>query len=159
MDDLKIIFLDVDGVLNSNLTQRRTTDGFIFVSGRHIKNLKRIIDATGAKVVLSSSWRMGRDDPSRNGDFLELRDELQRYGISFYGFTSELRSCDRGAEISQWLEEHPDVTDYAVIDDSTQISPHEDRWVRTSISLGLREEDVPKAIAILTRGEMPENEL
>ena len=87
MDDLKIIFLDVDGVLNSNITRRRTTDGFIFVSGRHIKNLKRIIDATGAKVVLSSSWRMGRDDPSRNGDFLELRDELQCYDISFYGFT------------------------------------------------------------------------
>lgn len=156
MDDLKIIFLDVDGVLNSNITRRRTTDGFIFVSGRHIKNLKRIIDATGAKVVLSSSWRMGRDDPSRNGDFLELRDELQCYDISFYGFTPELRSCDRGAEI---MEEHPDVTDYAVIDDSTQISPHEDHWVRTSLSLGLCEEDVPKAIAILTRGEMPENEL
>ena len=48
----KIIFLDIDGVLNSvhnwpeNLLHQSLTN-----------NLKHIVDKTGAKIVLSSSWK------------------------------------------------------------------------------------------------------
>ena len=56
-DKVKVIFLDVDGVLNNNRTVRTTKNLYTFVGKRHIRNLKHIINATGAKVVLSSDWR------------------------------------------------------------------------------------------------------
>jgi len=43
---MKIIFLDIDGVLNVNVFQ-----------AKFINNLKTIIEATDAKIVISSSWR------------------------------------------------------------------------------------------------------
>ncbi len=83
VEKIKVIFLDVDGVLNSSKTTRRTIDGYTFVGSRQLKNLRQIIDTTGAKVVLSSDWRYGRDDPAWNRGYLELK-------MSFYdmGFIS-----------------------------------------------------------------------
>ena len=69
MGKIKVIFLDVDGVLNSDRTARRTQSGYTFVDNRQMKNLKHIINMTGAKVVLSSDWRYDRDDPRYNGDY------------------------------------------------------------------------------------------
>ena len=55
---MKVIFLDVDGVLNSQqLFEKCEDDQLISVDEDNIKNLKTIVDATGAKIVLSSSWR------------------------------------------------------------------------------------------------------
>ena len=57
---MKVIFLDVDGVLNSQqLFEKCEDDQLISVDEDNIKNLKTIVDATGAKIVLSSSWRYG----------------------------------------------------------------------------------------------------
>ena len=106
MEKIKVIFLDVDGVLNSDRTVRKTQGGYTFVDNRQMKNLKHIINMTGAKVVLSSDWRYDRDDPRYNGDYLELEAELLKYGIRLYGFTPELPSCHRGMEIDCWLKEH-----------------------------------------------------
>ena len=89
MGKIKVIFLDVDGVLNSDRTARRTQSGYTFVDNRQMKNLKHIINMTGAKVVLSSDWRYDRDDPRYNGDYLELEAELLKYGVRLYGFTPE----------------------------------------------------------------------
>ena len=59
MGKIKVIFLDVDGVLNSDRTARRTQSGYTFVDNRQMKNLKHIINMTGAKnsetVTLKSS--------------------------------------------------------------------------------------------------------
>ena len=52
---VKIIFLDIDGVLNVN-AQGRDNYGQLFHK-HFMDNLKRIVDETGAKIVLSSSWR------------------------------------------------------------------------------------------------------
>ena len=60
MEKIKVIFLDVDGVLNSDRTVRKTQGGYTFVDNRQMKNLKHIINMTGAKVVLSSDWRYDR---------------------------------------------------------------------------------------------------
>ena len=64
---MKVIFLDVDGVLNSQqLFEKCEDDQLISVDEDNIKNLKTIVDATGAKIVLSSSWRYGWADGSNN---------------------------------------------------------------------------------------------
>ena len=46
MGKIKVIFLDVDGVLNSDRTARRTQSGYTFVDNRQMKNLKHIINMT-----------------------------------------------------------------------------------------------------------------
>lgn len=149
MDKIKVIFLDVDGVLNSRKTTRRTAGGYVFVGSRQVKNLKHIIKETGAKVVLSSDWRYDREDPAYNRDFLELKDELLRYGIRFYGFTPELPSAHRGAEIDQWLNNHEEVCGSVILDDRADIEPNKDHWVRTTMSHGLGVKETEDAIRIL----------
>lgn len=149
MNPIKVIFLDVDGVLNSDKTSRRTASGYTFVGSRQMKNLRRIVEETGAKVVLSSDWRYDRDDPKWNGDFLELEEELLRYGISLYGFTPELRSAHRGAEIDTWLKDHDEVENFVILDDRLDIEPNKDHWVRTVMSRGLGIEETEEAIRVL----------
>lgn len=149
MEGIKVIFLDVDGVLNSNKTVRKTANGYIFVDSGYLKNLKHIIDETGAEVVLSSDWRYDRDDPKRNGDFLELKNELLNYGIQFYGFTPELPSFHRGMEIDCWLKEHSEVTNFVILDDRSDIEPNKGHWVRTVMRRGLGVEEAKSAIRIL----------
>lgn len=145
---LKIVFLDVDGVLNSDQTTRSTATGWTFVGSREVKRLKDILDATGAKVVLSSDWRYDRDDPS-NTDFWELQTELLRYGISFYDYTPELPSAHRGAEIDLWLRNHPDVQNFVILDDRTDIEPNKSHWVQTVMARGLGRPEAEEAIRIL----------
>ena len=136
MGKIKVIFLDVDGVLNSD----RTQSGYTFVDNRQMKNLKHIINMTGAKVVLSSDWRYDRDDPRYNGDYLELEAELLKYGVRLYGFTPELPSCHR---------EHSEVGDFVILDDRTDIEPNKDHWVQTVMRRGLGVEEAESAIRIL----------
>lgn len=149
MDSVKVIFLDVDGVLNNYKTTRRTKGGFVFVEESKLKLLKHIIDVTGAEVVLSSDWRYDRDVPGWNDHYLELRDELLRYGIRFYGFTPELPSEHRGEEIALWLTEHPEVSDFVILDDRTDIKPNKDHWVQTVMRRGLGTEEADEAVRIL----------
>lgn len=149
MNKVKVIFLDVDGVLNNNKTTRRTSNGYRFVGRRQIKNLKRIVDETGAEVVLSSDWRYDRDDFKWNSDYIELRDELLRYGIKFYGFTPEIPSGHRGEEIDLWLKKHDEVCNFVILDDRVDIEPNEDHWVRTMMSSGLGAREANEAIKIL----------
>lgn len=146
---IKVIFLDVDGVLNNSKTTRKTINGNTFLGSRLLKNLRRIISKTRAKVVLSSEWRYDKEDPRYNGDYLELRKELLRNGIRFYGFTPELLSAHRGAEINEWLKEHPEAGNFVILDDRLDIEPHKDHWVQTAMSRGLGVEETQAAIRIL----------
>lgn len=149
MEEIKVIFLDVDGVLNSRKTIRRTKGGYTFVGSRQMKRLKRIVSETGAKVVLSSDWRYDRNDPRYNSDFLELKNELLKYGIRLYGYTPELPSAHRGMEIDCWLKEHGEVCNFVILDDRTDIEPNKGHWVQTVMSCGLGDEEAKNAIHIL----------
>lgn len=150
---IKVLFLDIDGVLNNSKTTRITAGGYTFVGNRLLKNLKRIIRETKAKVVLSSDWRYDKEDPRYNGDYLELRRELLRNGIQFYGFTPELLSGHRGAEIDAWLKEHPEVGNFVILDDRLDIEPNKDHWVQTVMSRGLGKKETRDAIRILNNEE------
>lgn len=125
---------------------------YVFVGNSKVKNLKRIIKATGAKVVLSSDWRYDRDDVRYNSDYLELRDELKRHNIHFYGFTPELPSGHRGEEINQWLKDHSEVSNFVILDDRLDIEPNKDHWVQTVMSRGLGKDETNAAIKILMEG-------
>ena len=145
---MKVIFLDVDGVLNNWDTTVFTAKGFQFVEDEKIALLKSIINATDAKIVLSSDWRYDRNS-SDDSDFVELRDKLSLFNISFFDFTPEITWNDRGKEIQAWLDSHPDVTDFVIIDDRDDMQPNMDHLVQTVLKDGLTEELAAKAIKML----------
>lgn len=112
----KIIFLDIDGVLNSahnwpeNLLSQSLTD-----------NLKRIVDKTGAKIVLSSSWKNFFSD-----DLIPLNklghtlvEHFTHNNLTIHAKTpspSGNYAMERGFEIKTYLQHHP-CDSYVVIDD------------------------------------------
>ena len=149
MEKIKVIFLDIDGVLNNSNTTRTTQNGCIFVSARLIKRLRHIIQETGAKVVLSSDWRIDRNEELLNADFLELKYELAKYGIRFYDYTPVMPTGHRGSEINRWLKEHNEVENFVILDDRCDIEPNKDHWVQTAMSCGLGKEETKSAIKLL----------
>lgn len=122
---MKVIFLDVDGVLNDENTFRaeRTPMGYTGVEERYIRNLKHIVDETGAEIVLSSDWR---EDWHHNGihgrDMFYLIDKLKKYGLTIAdktpGHTKGKGYSGRGGEIAKYLKAHPKITEYVVLDDN-----------------------------------------
>jgi hypothetical protein len=103
---MKVIFLDIDGVLNCKKTANPRKLPYV-VDRRLLARFKRLLDRTGAKVVLSSTWRY---DPA--GLF-----SAKRWGIPFIGVTPDMPKRPRRDEIRAWLQKHPKVTRFAVIDD------------------------------------------
>lgn len=110
---MKVIFLDIDGVLNSDeyFEKIRNLD----IQGieqeidiEKIKLLKKAINETGAKVVLSSSWRY-----TRNGQ--QLKELLSKYEICVD--STPFIQNKRGLEIKQWLSEHQCIEDFVILDD------------------------------------------
>lgn len=148
---MKVIFLDIDGVLNSDLTKERTKQSAsVFVSDIYIRHLKEIIDVTGAVIVLSSDWRLDRDDKRYNADFLQLKEKLLNFGIEIFDFTPNFNNA-RGGEIQSWIESHPEVGNFVILDDRTDVGPNEDKLVQTIPAFGLTHDLVQDAINILTK--------
>jgi hypothetical protein len=103
---MKVIFLDIDGVLNCSTTPNPRKFPYV-VDRRLLTRLRKLLDRTGAKVVLTSSWRL---DPV--GLFA-----ARHWGVPFIGASPDKPRSPRCKEILAWLSEHPRVTRYAVIDD------------------------------------------
>jgi len=106
---MKVIFLDVDGVLNNpTLLYHYGSD---FIDGDMTELFAEIVISTGSKVVLSSYWRL---DPI---SMKTVEDALSVYGISLIDATPSMPRMRRCREISRWLRDHSDVSEYAIIDD------------------------------------------
>ena len=153
---MKIIFLDIDGVLNYQGSQ--------FIDTECLNNLKHIVDETGAKIVIISTWRVCMDDEylkryvkSPNSTLLEYKNLFNRV------FTGNLRWIDiapdlnerRSDEIKVWLQEHNDIESFVIIDDfNVQYDINfPDNWIRPSYYIkGLTQELANEAIAILGKG-------
>lgn len=158
---MKVIFLDVDGVLNSNYSHSISTNekGWMWdeISDFHLEKLKRIVDETDAKIVLSSSWRVYH--PILTGE-TEITDELlkvlvekfEKLGLSIYDVTPELRLQIRGNEIMEWINRHSEVSNYVIIDDEYEFRYEQEPFVvRTTMINGLTDELSDLAISILNR--------
>ncbi len=156
---MKILFLDIDGVLNCKYTEERFA-GYVFVSDDKIRLLKKIIEATDAKIVLSSSWREGwfyKDHvahaTSTELDLFEaLWDKLLEFDIELFDYTAELGH--RGLEIDAWLKGcAEEIEAYVILDDmdESELVPHSSHIVQTDFSLGLTEKDVIIVIEMLNK--------
>ena len=157
---MKLIFLDVDGVLNCSSTKARL-DTFIFVEEKKIELLKQLVDRTDAKIVLSSTWRHGWADLENGLDsrdarhFIALRDKLREYEIELFDYTAITNGAmdRRGEEIGLWLEKHSEIMidGMVILDDlnGMYVRPYAKHLVRTSFMKGLEEKHVELAMKIL----------
>lgn len=160
---MNLIFLDIDGVLNTNYTKEKTSSGAIFVDDNKIRILKAIIDETDAKIVLSSTWRYGwilMEDGIKDNDFfqdfIELRNKLREFDIELYDktplFDKFMRS--RGEEIQSYLNGRDDVEGYIIIDDidGRDVRPCSSHLLQTSEWKGLQEKHIKAAKRIMDMG-------
>ncbi len=144
---VKIIFLDIDGVMNRRETAPRNR--FVGFDPVPVNCLNEILAATGASIVVTGA--LGR---SMYLDDLKLF--FQHSGISgdlIVGVTAFLGGT-RGEDISAWLEEHPDHRKcYIVIDDAgpEDIRPHCSRFIKTNWETGLTPACIPHAVRLLNR--------
>lgn len=167
---MKIIFLDVDGVLNSDKTKERI-NGWVFVENYKIAIIRRIMNRTGARIVLDSTWRQGfygvtQKKPGDLSDwgieeYEALKQRCSEYGVWFFDHTEWPETGDRGAEIQRWIQKYTkrgrDPIESFVIIDDVDICISEkfpDNFVQTSGKYGITDEDAERAIKILgERGE------
>ena len=105
---LKVIFLDVDGVLNSHVLIYHY--GFDYIDEGLLELLATVVNKTGSEVVLSSIRRL----QERNRNLVKA--SLSRFGIKLLDWTKKIAASHRCDEISEWLDRHPKVKKYAILD-------------------------------------------
>lgn len=149
---MKVIFLDFDGVLNSAKYLLDCGDYGIAIDPTRMVLLRRIVDATGAKIVLSTSWRehWSKDLRGCNSTGVLINNIFSEYGLQVYDKTPELHAR-REVEIKSWLDRHPEVKCFVVLDDRLLSADYlNGHFIKTSNYFdGLDETDVQKAMDIL----------
>lgn len=115
----KIIFLDFSGVL---YVKTKSCDEFgPLFHDEFVNNLKWIIEETGAKIVISSTWRcMGIKTIQKIWETRKLPGEVIDIIPSIINGNSNFNFLNRGAEIQLWLNTHT-VEQYCIIDDNFDI--------------------------------------
>lgn len=148
---MKIIFLDIDGVLNSHewihANQHLFNAGRLFmhqnVDRTAVARVQQICDATGAKIVISSTWR-------RLNTLEQLQNVLRNHGLASEVIgTTPILSDFRGKEIQQWLDNNGPIESFVIIDDDGDMLHLMDRLVKTSFDTGLQDRHVSQAIETL----------
>lgn len=160
-----VLFLDIDGVLNSNFWndshQKEISDGTL-IDEEKVRLLGKLIKGTNAKIILHSGWRFWFDAdmrPLRN-EAAKLVKLLAGEGLKIEGVTPDLTteeirrtrkfSLVKADEILMWISVHKEVGNWVVLDDldlhNAMIEEHQ---IKPDQTLGLTLEDVNKATQIL----------
>jgi hypothetical protein len=109
---MKVIFLDIDGVLNHG-GARGFTAGTHGLDPACVDMLQALVKRTGVQLVLSSSWRHSES----------AKAQLREAGLKWIGETPRFAYAERPEEIDAWLRLHPKVEQYAIIDDDHSMFP------------------------------------
>ena len=109
-----VIFLDVDGVLNTTTTVQKTPDGYTGIDDARVEVLAKTIEKIGgADLVLSSDWK---EMKPTDDDYVYLISKLALCGLSIDGQTQD-QMYKRGEGILKYLKAHPEIEEYVVLDD------------------------------------------
>src|ERR1700733_15390391 len=103
---MKVVFLDIDGVLTCDDTPNPRKFPYV-VDKRLLGRLNKLLARTGAKVVLTSTWRLDPIGPLA----------AKYWGIPFIDATPDYPKRCRRDEVKAWLKRHPQVTRFVLIDD------------------------------------------
>jgi len=154
---LKIIFLDIDGVLVTRRFRERDP-GKPLADPSCVAQLNRIVEATEARIVLSSSWRYHGLHEMRmilglwgvRGEMIDLTPDLNREPEAGAGS----RNCvpvPRGREIAEWLRlnDHDGSATIVILDDDADMEHLLPRLVKSDYAFGLTEAHAERAIEML----------
>lgn len=162
---MKLIFLDIDGVLNSNIWNDNHPDEISegrCIDLEKVVLLAKLVQETDAKIVLHSGWRFWFDEnmnPLRR-EALYLVNLLGEQMLFLYDRTPDLTteeiriskkfSLVKALEILEWLKLHDGIDNYIVLDDlelhNKEIELHQ---IKADASKGLTDENVIEAIRFL----------
>ena len=176
---MKVLFLDIDGVLNSenwfayriycvknnmvnilmnfvDTDDRNIKHKLTMLDDRAIANLNRIVEETDCKVVLSSSWRSSIESENI---FTQNLLKLKGFKYEFYDVTPRLWFSDfsirRGEEIKFWLDkesEKHEIESFVILDDDSDMLPEQmSNFIHVDGQVGLTDRDVLTAIEILNK--------
>lgn len=111
-----VVFLDVDGVLNTRTSCVYAPSGiYVGVDEARILVLSKAMKETYTDgVVLTSTWKNMKNDSE---DYIYLVKKLENHGIKILGKTEEERPSQRELGILSYLELHPEIEDFVIIDD------------------------------------------
>ena len=165
---MKVIFLDVDGVLNCVKTTEKTPSGCTGIESELVRNLAKIVNETKAILILTSDWKIEWETVSSNcsEDAKYLNFKLEEEGLHIVGKTYDdhvydpfLR--DRGKGIKKFLaaleaaaEEYVVLDDHIFEDYDSELRKH---LVKTNSFVGLTDKDAERAIEILDGKLMEES--
>jgi hypothetical protein len=158
----RYLFLDIDGVLATSATYRRWScphrHDWITDPGWHcegelldpgcVERLNGLLDASGARVVVSSTWR-------ELMPFARLVELLRGAGLKHHpvGVTPSL-SAHRPDEIEHWMDARDvEPSQVVILDDAEDMLQLRGRWVQTTIAKGLTGRHVRRAMQLW--GGMP----
>lgn len=160
---MKVIFLDIDGVLNSAPLRRaklQQGDFSLTLDPQAIARLKKIVEDTQASIVLTSTWRKfwmrgGCIDSAGK----KLDSTFKDFGLFITDKIPVLPEGSRSTEVAQWLKGKAYVEQFVILDDrhfgwSRKLRAH---WVHCDDETGLTDPLAALAIDIL-RGERSASE-
>lgn len=144
---MKVLFLDIDGVCNCEDTFTKDPNAYFPIDLFMTYLVGKITIFTGCEVVLSSSWRHHKESV----EFINKRivTLLDTTGNEPHDNTrpSGVENCQRGREIKAWLDKHPEVTKYAILDDDSDMLPEQlPNFFKTSWKIGITAEIADKII-------------
>lgn len=144
-----VVFLDVDGVLNTKTTVQKTPGGYRGIDDARVKILAEVLK--GYKnwgLVLSSDWK---EMAPEEEDYQYLVSKLEKYGLQLTGKTKDEWQY-RGAGIKKYLEEHPEIEEYVILDDNLfDFKEYPELWERFLQTRGIeRAQTVSKTPVVET---------
>jgi len=151
---MKVIFLDFDGVINDYMTINE-------INEYNVEMLKRILDETDAKIVVTSSHKYSYQRNNNKEGFFNNNyyvRTLKENGIDVFDWTPHIKQHgikddQREQEILEYLKNHPEITQYLILDDDYIIESLKEHEIFLDLQSGLREKYVVPAIKILN-GEL-----
>lgn len=130
-----VVFLDVDGVLNTRTTVERTPDFHTGIDDARVAVLaKAVRKYENADIVLSSDWKDMKEDED---DFCYLVSKLEKKGLTLVGKTTDHWN-NRGEGILKYLELHPEIDEFVILDDNKfDFRDYPNLWERLLITNGI----------------------
>lgn len=145
---MNVIFLDFNGVLDTNLNMDVIDQG-------NLNRLKKLVDMFDAKVVISSSLKNPFYYNGKHSRLFQgILAALLEIGIDVIGITPKGNS--REEEILMYLNSHPEISNYCILDDDYDMDKLKEHLVKLPMQMsegqmGFTQEYLDKAIGILGR--------
>ena len=151
---MNVIFLDIDGVLNTDRWEALCLSEDIELEDKFgitfddisIANLRTIISRTNASIVIHSTWKLHHDVEW----FVDMWNTRNLPGFIISITPNIAPDYDKHNEISMWLKLHPQISQYVILDDEKEfVSPLSEHHILIDGLCGITMSNAEKAIKLL----------